>query len=75
MTWKCGSQKLAIMISDPMRFSRHALEKMRVRVVTKQQVMATINDPDSMYEDAETKLSVAVKKNRENESCRDLYLI
>lgn len=59
---KSCQENSEIMSSDPMQFSRHALEKMRSRGVTKQQVTEAIKSPDSTYEDIESKLSVAAKQ-------------
>jgi len=44
-------------------YSKHALERIRVRSVTKRHFSATIRDPDSSYVDVESGALVAVKKS------------
>ena len=43
-------------------YSEHALERMRVRRVSRRHVGIAIRDPDSSYEDVESDALVAVKK-------------
>jgi len=45
-------------------YSKHALERMRVRRVSRRLVGVAIIDPDFSYEDVESDALVAVKKHR-----------
>jgi hypothetical protein len=46
-------------------YSKHALEKMRVREVSKRQMGVVIRNPDFSYQDVESNALVAVKKRGE----------
>ena len=46
-------------------YSKHALERMRVRRLSKRQVGITIRDPDFSYKDIESSALVAVKRYKE----------
>lgn len=44
------------------KYSRHALFRIRVRGVSKRQIALTIRDPDSAYLDLESDATVAVRQ-------------
>jgi len=49
-------------------YSKHALERMRVRRLSKKQVGITIRDPDFSYEDIESSALMPVKRYKERHS-------
>jgi Domain of unknown function (DUF4258) len=50
----------------PYKYSKHARMRLRVRRVSKHQVVATIGDPDASYEDVGSATLVAVKRMNGN---------
>ncbi|MHB2036685.1 MAG: hypothetical protein ACYCPW_08095 [Nitrososphaerales archaeon] len=48
---------------DSIEFSKHSVEQMRVRNVSKQHITMAIRNPDSSYEDIKSNATVAGKTN------------
>lgn len=48
----------------PIKFTKHALERMKIRGITKEEIIETINNPDKLTQDAQGNFIVQKVKKK-----------